>query len=82
MVQAITRCFIDSGSIVTTKAYVSSNYRRFKDIFMSKRDKIPKPVAGLDGIYSLKRLIVNTYYHLFKRLMAHTSDASGRERPV
>ena len=50
-----TRYFTDSG-IIGTKEFVSSNYRRFKDIFMSKRDKIPKPVAGLDGIYSLKRL--------------------------
>jgi putative transposase len=50
-----TRYFTDSG-IIGTKAYVSSNYRRFKDLFMSKRDKTPKPVAGLDGIFSLKRL--------------------------
>ena len=50
-----TRYFTDSG-IIGTKAYVSGNYLRFKDIFMSKRDKIPKPVAGLDGVYSLKRL--------------------------
>ncbi len=50
-----TRYFTDSG-IIGTKAYVSSNYRRFKDLFMSKKDKIPKPVAGLDGIFSLKRL--------------------------
>jgi REP element-mobilizing transposase RayT len=50
-----TRYFTDSG-IIGTKEYVSSNYRRFKDIFMSKRDKIPRPVAGLDGIFSLKRL--------------------------
>jgi putative transposase len=45
----------DSG-IIGTKEFVSRNYRRFKYHFMSKRDKIPKPVAGLDGIYSLKRL--------------------------
>jgi putative transposase len=50
-----TRYFTDSG-IIGTKAYVSSNYRRFKDVFMSKNEKVPKPVAGLDGIYSLKRL--------------------------
>jgi hypothetical protein len=24
---------------------VSINYQRFKDIFMSKREKVPKPVA-------------------------------------
>ena len=50
-----TRYFTDSG-IIGTKEFVSANYRKFKDLFMSKRDKIPKPVAGLDGVYSLKRL--------------------------
>jgi REP element-mobilizing transposase RayT len=50
-----TRYFTDSG-IIGTKEFVSENYLRFKDLFMSKRDKIPKPVAGLDGVYSLKRL--------------------------
>ena len=53
-----TRYFTDSG-IIGTKEYVSRNYGRFKDLFMFKRDKIPKPVAGLDGIYSLKRLVEN-----------------------
>ena len=38
------------------KEFVSVNYQRFKDIFMSKREKIPKAVTGLDGMYSLKRL--------------------------
>jgi putative transposase len=50
-----TRYFTDSG-IIGTKEFVSTNYQRFKDIFMSKKDKIPKPVAGLAGVYSLKRL--------------------------
>ncbi|MGB9442236.1 MAG: hypothetical protein WCB15_30140 [Desulfobacterales bacterium] len=50
-----TRYFTDSG-IIGTKEFVSTNYQRFKDMFMSKRDKIPKVIAGLDGIYSLKRL--------------------------
>jgi hypothetical protein len=50
-----TRYFTDSG-IIGTKEFVSGNYRRFKDLFMSKKDKIPKPVVGLDGVYSLKRL--------------------------
>ena len=50
-----TRYFTDSG-IIGTKEYVSINYQRFKNIFMSKREKIPKAVAGLDGMYSLKRL--------------------------
>jgi REP element-mobilizing transposase RayT len=50
-----TRYFTDSG-IIGTKEFVSKNYQRFKDIFISKREKVPKPVAGLDGIYSMKRL--------------------------
>lgn len=50
-----TRYFTDSG-IIGTKKFVSNHYRRFKDLFMTKKDKIPKPVAGLDGVYSLKRL--------------------------
>jgi hypothetical protein len=50
-----TRYFTDSG-IIGSKEFVSMNYRRFKDVFMSKREKIPKRVVGLVGIYSLKRL--------------------------
>jgi hypothetical protein len=51
-----TRYFTDSG-IIGTKEFVSSTYHRFKDFFMSKREKVPKLVTGLDGIYSLKRLV-------------------------
>jgi putative transposase len=50
-----TRYFTDSG-IIGSKEFVSAHYRRFKDLFMSKNEKIPRPVAGLDGIFSLKRL--------------------------
>ena len=50
-----TRYFTDSG-IIGTKEFVSENYQRFKDVFMSKREKVPKRVVGLDGVYSLKRL--------------------------
>jgi putative transposase len=50
-----TRYFTDSG-IIGTKEFVSANYGRFKHLFMSKKDKIPKPVKGLNGLYSLKRL--------------------------
>ncbi len=50
-----TRYFTDSG-IIGTKEYVSQSYQRFKDIFYSKKEKIPKSIVGLDGIYSLKRL--------------------------
>jgi REP element-mobilizing transposase RayT len=50
-----TRYFSDSG-IIGSKEFVSRNYIRFKDIFQSKHEKKPKPIKGLDGIYSLKRL--------------------------
>ena len=50
-----TRYFSDSG-IIGSKAFVSTKYKQFKDIFHSKHEKKPKPVKGLDGIYSLKRL--------------------------
>ena len=50
-----TRYFTDSG-VIGYREFVSMNYQRFKDVFMSKREKIPRRVAGLDGVYSLKRL--------------------------
>ena len=50
-----TRYFTDSG-IIGTKEFVSSNYQRFKHLFHSKHEKKPKPIKGLDGMYSLKRL--------------------------
>ena len=50
-----TRYFTDSG-IIGTKAFVQITYDRVKDRFQAKRDKVPKPIAGLGGIYSLKRL--------------------------
>jgi hypothetical protein len=50
-----TRYFTDSG-IIGTKEFVSENYQRFKNIFSSKHEKKPKPIKGLDGMYSLKRL--------------------------
>jgi putative transposase len=54
------RYFTDSG-IIGTKEYVSGNYQRFKDLFMSKWEKIPKPIPVLDGVYSLKRLVERCY---------------------
>ena len=51
-----TRYFADSG-IIGTKEFVSENYQRFKGVFMSKREKIPRQVAGLNGVFSLKRLV-------------------------
>jgi putative transposase len=50
-----TRYFTDSG-IIGTKEFVSRNYQLFKDRFQSKHEKKPKPIKGLEGIYSLKRL--------------------------
>ena len=50
-----TRYFTDSG-IIGSKEYVAENYQRFKHLFYSKHEKKPKPVKGLEGMYSLKRL--------------------------
>ena len=50
-----TRYFTDSG-IIGTKAFVYETYQQVKHNFMAKREKVPKPIAGLAGIYSLKRL--------------------------
>ncbi len=50
-----TRYFTDSG-VIGSKKFVFDNDQRFKDLFDSKREKVPKPVKGLDGVFSLKRL--------------------------
>lgn len=50
-----TRYFSDSG-VIGSKDFVSANYQEFKYVFMSRIEKIPKKVAGLNGVYSLKRL--------------------------
>jgi REP element-mobilizing transposase RayT len=50
-----TRYFTDSG-VIGSKEFVSKTYLRFKHHFNSKNEKKPKPVKGLSGIYSLKRL--------------------------
>jgi putative transposase len=50
-----TRYFTDSG-IIGSKEFVSKTYLRFKHLFHSKNEKTPKPIKGLDGMYSLKRL--------------------------
>lgn len=51
-----SRYFSDSG-IIGTKAFVQENYQRIKHLFQSTNEKLPKPISGLDGIYSLKRLV-------------------------
>jgi hypothetical protein len=50
-----TRYFTDSG-IIGSKEFVAENYQRFKHLFYSKHEKKPKPIKGLQGMYSLKRL--------------------------
>jgi len=50
-----TRYFADSG-IIGSKVFVATHYQRFKHLFASKNEKVPKPIQGLSGIYSLKRL--------------------------
>jgi len=49
------RHFTDSG-VIGSKEFVSKTYIRFKHVFNSKNAKRPKPVKGLSGVYSLKRL--------------------------
>jgi hypothetical protein len=50
-----TRYFTDSG-IIGTREFVSETYQRFKAIYPGLREKLPKAISGLDGMYSLKRL--------------------------
>jgi len=50
-----TRYFTDSG-IIGSKEFVAQNYQRFKHLFHSKHEKKPKPIKGLEGMFSLKRL--------------------------
>ena len=50
-----TRYFTDSG-IIGTQAFVAAQYQIFKRYFISKNEKIPKPIKGIEGIYSLKGL--------------------------
>jgi len=53
-----TRYFSDSG-VIGSKAYVERIYQAFKHHFTAKREKRPKVIEGLNGIYSLKRLSEN-----------------------
>jgi putative transposase len=50
-----TRYFSDSG-IIGSKEFVAFHYQKFKHLFQSKHEKKPKPINGIDGMYSLKRL--------------------------
>jgi hypothetical protein len=46
----------DMSLIIGSKEFVSTNYQRFKHLFFSKHEKKPRPIKGLEGMYSLKRL--------------------------
>jgi hypothetical protein len=50
-----TRYFTDSG-IIGSKSFVAVKYQLFKHLFRSQNEKFPKPIKGLSGLYSLKRL--------------------------
>lgn len=50
-----TRYFTDSG-IIGSRKFVKDNFDKFKDYLNIKNDRKPKPVKGLDGVYSMKRL--------------------------
>ena len=50
-----TRYFIDSG-IIGSKEFVDKIYQRYKHYFLTNKEKHPKPIRGLEGVYSLKRL--------------------------
>ena len=50
------RYFTDSG-IIGTKDFVRRTYYQVQEKYDAKREKTPKPISGLSGIYSLKRLM-------------------------
>jgi putative transposase len=50
-----TRYFIDSG-VIGSREFVDRIYQEFKHCFVSKNEKRPKRIKGLEGVYSLKRL--------------------------
>jgi REP element-mobilizing transposase RayT len=50
-----TRYFTDSG-VIGTKAFVSRCATLFESHFSSRHAKRPRPIAGLPGMYALKRL--------------------------
>ena len=53
-----TRHFTDSG-VIGTKEFVSACYWRFRHHFTCRHEKKPRPIKGLDGVFSLKKLREN-----------------------
>ncbi|MDD4393460.1 MAG: hypothetical protein PHQ97_12030 [Desulfobacterales bacterium] len=52
------RYFTDSG-IIGSREFVLRHYQNFRHLFQTENEKKPKPVKGLSGMYSLKRLSEN-----------------------
>ena len=50
-----TQYFTDSGAI-GSKAFVENMFASFKERFDWRRQRMPKRVSGIDGLYSMKRL--------------------------
>ena len=51
-----SRYFTDSG-VIGSKAFVADAFNQFQDVFQNPGRRRPKPVHGLSGVYSLKKLI-------------------------
>ena len=47
--------FTDSG-VIGSKAFVSDAFCQFQDVFQNPGRRSPKPIHGLSGVYSLKKL--------------------------
>lgn len=52
---ARTRYFSDSG-VIGSKTFVADMFSQFHDLFQNPGNRRPKPVQGIEGVYSLKRL--------------------------
>lgn len=50
-----TRYFTDGG-VIGSKEFVGKCWRLFEGHFACRREKKPRPISGLAGVYSLKRL--------------------------
>jgi hypothetical protein len=51
----LTPYFTDSG-VIGSKEFVARCYRLFEGHFTCRHAKRPRGIAGLDGVFSLKRL--------------------------
>ena len=50
-----SRYFTDSA-VIGTRAFVQAGFERFRSALNIRKDRQPKRIAGLEGMYSLKRL--------------------------